>query len=82
MLGIEVDKRLRPLLRIGLIPYLAQHARVDLTHQLLADDVHTVRDVQADDGFGVDEGACAEGGVVVMVKVEGLAEEVLKWMSL
>lgn len=71
MLGIEIDKRTRVLTKC---PYLSQHAHIDRTHELLAQDVEAVRNVKADDVVSVGESAGTEGVVVVVVVVEGLAE--------
>lgn len=71
MLSIEIHKRLRIL---GIPPDLAQQSRVRRTHQLLADDVQTMRDVVLHDVVGVDEGALTPRTVVVDVVIERLAE--------
>ena len=73
MLSIEIDKRLRSL-RIP--PDLAEQASIRGTHQLLADNIETVRDVVFHDRAIVDECSFAFGAVVVDVVVQTLTHEV------
>lgn len=74
---VEVDKSLRTC---WIPPYLSQRSRVKCTHQLLADDIETMRDVVLDDIVVVNEGSLAESVVVVVVVVERLTNEVLEFL--
>lgn len=71
MLGIEVNKRIRILTKR---PHLPQHAHINRTHELLAQDVKAVRNVEPDDVVIVREGSEAQGMIVVVVVVEGLPQ--------
>jgi hypothetical protein len=71
MLGIKIYRR------TGVFPkrpYLSQHAYINRAYELLPQDIEAVRDVKLDDVVVVGEGAEAEGAVVVIVVVEGLAQ--------
>lgn len=70
MLGIEINKRTRILAKC---PYLSQHAHINRTHELLAQDVEAVRNVKADDVVSIREGTLPKGVVVVVIVVESLA---------
>ena len=57
-------------------PNLTQDTGIWHTHQLLANDVHTVRDMETNDIVVILEGSFTLGFVVIIVEVQGLAEEV------
>lgn len=73
MFGIEVNERIRILTKR---PHLSQHAHINHAHELLAQNVEAVRNVKPDDVVLVRECTFAESVVVVIVVVEGLAQQV------
>lgn len=73
MFRIEVNKCLGIF---SIPPYLAKETSIRCAHQLLSDDVQTVRDVILYDVVLIDECTFALGAVVVNVVVQRLADEV------
>ena len=73
MFGIEIHKSLG---RMRIPPDLAQDTGVWHAHQLLANDVHAVRDVETNNVVFVLECSFAFGFVVVVIEVQSLSEEV------
>lgn len=73
MLGVEVGERAGVL---PVVPDLSKNTGIDVAHENLPNCVKAVCDVQAEDLAVVFEGMSTQGLVVVVIKVEGLADEV------
>jgi hypothetical protein len=73
MLSVEIHKSLRSF-RIP--PDLSQQSGIRGAHQLLSDNIQTMRDMVPNNGAVVDESTFSFGAVVIDVVVEALTNEV------
>lgn len=81
VLRVEVDKRHRLGVARRLPPYLSEHSDVGDAHELLAQNVQAVGDVESDNLLAVLEGSLSQLFVVVVVPLEHPAKEVLALLA-
>jgi hypothetical protein len=64
-----------------MIPDLPENSNVGSAHQLLAQDVHAVRDVVADNVFAVDECTLLQVSIILVIPPECFPEQILSMLS-
>lgn len=76
VLGVEIDKCIGRLGSGWPIPDLSEHSNIDCAHELLSDNVQTVRNMLPEDELLVLEGTLALFPVIVHVVVQSLSHQV------
>ena len=82
VLRVEVDKGLGMRLVLWLPPYLPEHAHIRIAHQHLPQNVEAVSRVDLHDVLAIDECAFLLREVVIVVPMQGFAEEILRRVSM
>lgn len=78
MRRIEIDKRRRVALVLGLPPYLTEDTNIRVAHQHLPQDVEAVRRVHLHNVLAVHKCALLLRLIVVVIPMESFAQEILQ----